>query len=108
MRSTSGEIGRRLIDASTATYPFAESYVALPHVRLIRGFVDRGDVGRVEVAAHAVVETARPTAVVMVVGQRRASPRPTTRTAAHAMMSLGEIEAAVEADSDVAFAALSR
>ncbi|MGH3991271.1 MAG: hypothetical protein ACRDSN_02270 [Pseudonocardiaceae bacterium] len=41
--------GRRLIDASTATYPFAKSYVALPHVRLIRGFADRGDVGRVEV-----------------------------------------------------------
>jgi predicted dehydrogenase len=119
---TSEEGGRRLIAAeaaSSATYSFAENYVAHPHVRLIREVVDRGELGQVElveadylhglspealaaliggpehwrgriaptaycthtlspvlaitgaypveVAAHAVVESSRPSAVVMVV-----------------------------------------
>ncbi|WP_051580290.1 Gfo/Idh/MocA family protein [Pseudonocardia acaciae] len=119
---TSEQEGKRLIaaaDSSPASYSFAENYVCLPHVRLIRELVGRGEIGRVElieadylhglspeaitgllgpadhwrnrisataycthtlspilattgaypvqVAAHAVVDSARPTAVVMVV-----------------------------------------
>jgi predicted dehydrogenase len=43
--------GRRLIDAadrSTASYSFAESYVAHPHVLAVREAVERGEVGRVQ------------------------------------------------------------
>ena len=48
---TSEEEGRRLIEAadrSTATYSFAENYVAHPHVRAIRKLVDAGEIGPVE------------------------------------------------------------
>lgn len=48
---TSENEGRRLIKAvelSTATYSFAENYVAHPHMRAIRESVDTGEVGRVE------------------------------------------------------------
>ncbi len=48
---TNEDEGWRLIKAverSTATYSFAENYVAHPHVRAIREAVDTGEVGRVE------------------------------------------------------------
>jgi predicted dehydrogenase len=48
---TSEEEGRRLVaaaDRSTATYSFAENYVVHPHVLAVRGAVERGEVGQVQ------------------------------------------------------------
>jgi predicted dehydrogenase len=63
--------GRRLIDAadaSTATYSFAENYVALPHVRLVRDIVDRGDIGRVELIEADYLHGVSPDALTALLG----------------------------------------
>jgi predicted dehydrogenase len=63
--------GRRLIDAadaSTATYSFAENYVAPPHVGLIREIVDRGDIGRIELIEADYLHGVSPDALTVLLG----------------------------------------
>ncbi|MFI6865445.1 Gfo/Idh/MocA family protein [Nocardia sp. NPDC050406] len=65
------EEGRRLIDAaerSTATYSFAENYVAHPHVRLLRHAVDAGEVGPLELVEADYLHSLSPEETAELIG----------------------------------------
>ncbi|MEU5139203.1 Gfo/Idh/MocA family oxidoreductase [Streptomyces sp. NPDC021139] len=63
--------GERLIaasDRSTATYSFAENYVAHPHVRLIRQAIDAGELGRVSLIEADYLHGMSPADVAGLIG----------------------------------------
>ncbi|GAB2808162.1 Gfo/Idh/MocA family protein [Streptomyces daliensis] len=65
------EEGRRLIAAterSSATYSFAENYVAHPHVRLLRAAADAGELGRVGMVEADYLHGMSPEDVAALVG----------------------------------------
>ncbi|WP_106401150.1 Gfo/Idh/MocA family protein [Actinocorallia populi] len=65
------EEGRRLIeavDASSATYSFAENYVLHPHVRLIGRALDAGELGRVNLVEADYLHGLPPEAVEELIG----------------------------------------
>ncbi|MEU3447316.1 Gfo/Idh/MocA family oxidoreductase [Streptomyces thermolilacinus] len=62
--------GARLVaaaDASTATYSFAENYVAHPHVRLVREAADAGELGRISLVEADYLHGMAPDAVTALV-----------------------------------------
>ncbi|WP_424848610.1 Gfo/Idh/MocA family protein [Streptomyces sp. SAI-129] len=64
--------GERLIkasDRSTATYSFAENYVAHPHVRLIRQAIDAGELGRISLIEADYLHGMSPADVAGLIGE---------------------------------------
>ncbi|KRV50232.1 oxidoreductase [Wenjunlia vitaminophila] len=65
------EQGRRLVAAverSSATYSFAENYVAHPHVRLVRQAVDAGELGRISLVEADYLHGLSPGQVAALIG----------------------------------------
>ncbi|WP_037771037.1 Gfo/Idh/MocA family protein [Streptomyces sclerotialus] len=63
--------GRELIavaERSSATYSFAENYVAHPHVRLLRQAVDAGELGRISLIEADYLHGMAPSAVTDLTG----------------------------------------
>ncbi len=63
--------GERLItaaDRSSATYSFAENYVAHPHVRLIRQAIEAGELGRISLTEADYLHGMSPAEVAGLIG----------------------------------------
>ncbi|HTF46191.1 MAG TPA: Gfo/Idh/MocA family oxidoreductase [Pseudonocardia sp.] len=98
---TSEAEGSRLIaaaDASRASYSFAENYVCLPHVRLIRDLVDHHEIGQVELIEadylHGLPGTAssRESPTATGAGSRSGETAAWSRTCEHQARTLGPCE----------------
>ncbi|MFE6314791.1 Gfo/Idh/MocA family protein [Streptomyces rochei] len=82
--------GERLIaaaDRSSATYSFAENYVAHPHVRLLRQATEAGELGRISLTEADCLHGMSPDEVAGLIGDPTHSgaslPRRTARTPSH-------------------------